>query len=458
MEHSVSIEYARCRGCTTCMKTCPTQAIRVRRGKATILDERCIDCGACIRSCPHKAIKAVSDPLTCLEEFQYTVALPDPALYSQFQNMDNIDRILDALTGLGFDAVYETAKGASLLTDYARSHPEALRDVPRPIISSACPAVLRLIQIRFPQLIGHIAATISPVELSAILARQKAVEETGLLPEQIGVFAIVPCSAQVTEAHSPGDLQAPVLDGAFSIQDLYLKLLGPMKRIDAPRPLSTAGRAGVRWAFCGGEASVRGSGERFLAVDGMDSVIQVLEAIEDDRITDVDFVELSACTKGCVGGCLTVENPFVAAMRLRHLIDGLPASTGSFDDEVGDPALIQPDKPLEFSPVLLLDEDRRAAMEKMAAIHDLERQLPGLLCGSCGAPSCHAFAEDVVLGRADRSDCIFQVRARMQEITRDGDPDDYLPTPFRKRRTSDKAVHVARGTNLRSNGPKYPPA
>ena len=46
----------------------------------------------------------------------------------------------------------------------------------------------------------------------------------------------------------------------------------------------------------------------------------------------------------------------------------------------------------------------------------------------------------------------------MQEITGDGDPDDYLPTPFRKRRTSDKAVHVARGTNLRSNGPKYPPA
>ena len=187
MEHSVSIEYARCRGCTTCMKTCPTQAIRVRRGKATILDERCIDCGACIRSCPHKAIKAVSDPLTCLEEFQYTVALPDPALYSQFQNMDNIDRILDALTGLGFYAVYETAKGASLLTDYARSHPEALRDVPRPIISSACPAVLRLIQIRFPQLIGHIAATISPVELSAILARQKAVEETGLLPDRKSV-------------------------------------------------------------------------------------------------------------------------------------------------------------------------------------------------------------------------------------------------------------------------------
>ena len=140
----------------------------------------------------------------------------------------------------------------------------------------------------------------------------------------------------------------------------------------------------------------RGSGERFLAVDGMDSVIRVLEAVEDNRIPDVDFVELCACTQGCVGGCLTVEDPFVATMRIRHLMRDLPDIRSDFDAEVADPTLIQADKELEFAPVFLLDEDRTAAMEKMAAIHELERQLPGLLCGSCGAPSCHAFAEDVV--------------------------------------------------------------
>ena len=43
MKHSVVLEYKRCRGCTTCIKNCPTEAIRVRNGKATILNARCID-------------------------------------------------------------------------------------------------------------------------------------------------------------------------------------------------------------------------------------------------------------------------------------------------------------------------------------------------------------------------------------------------------------------------------
>ncbi len=435
MNHSVTIEYKRCRGCTTCIKSCPTQAIRVRRGKATILSERCVDCGECIRSCPHKAIKARSDPLDMLDRFRYTVALPDPALYGQFQHLEQIDLVLDGLTRVGFDAVFETAKGSGLLSDYARKHP-AETGV-RPIISSACPAVLRLIRTRFPQLLEHITSTITPMELAAILARKRAQKETGLPPEDIGVFAIVPCSAQVTASHTPDDLQQPVVDGAFAIRDIYLRLLSPMQRIKNPKPLSSAGKAGVRWAFCGGEAAARSPGEKFLAVDGMDSVIRILAAVEDDRVPDVDFVELCACTQGCVGGCLTVEDPFVSTMRLRHLIRGLPDARSDFDTEVGDPALIQADKELEFAPVYLLDQDRTVAMEKMAAIHELERHLPGLLCGSCGAPSCHAFAEDVILGRADRSDCIFQVRARMKAMTGGEDPDDYLPTPFR-RRTSEE--------------------
>jgi len=437
MTHSVEIDYMRCRGCTTCMKTCPTQAIRVRRGKATILDERCVDCGACILACPHKAIQAHADSFSRLEEFKYTVALPDPVLYGQFQNLKDFDRVLDALTKIGFNAVYEVAKGAGLLSDYIQKHPDVVVQQERPVISSACPAVLRLIRIRFPELLEHITTNIIPMELAAILARREAVKKTGLKPEEIGIFAIVPCSAQVTAARSPDDLQAPVIDGTFSIRKVYVRLLSPMQKLKKPRHLASASKEGLRWSYCSGEASARATGERFLAVDGMDSVIRILEAIEDDRVPDVDFVELSACTRGCVGGCLTVEDPYVAAMRLRHLIDDAPDHHNDFDQEVGDPSLLQADKELEFAPVYLLDPDRAAAMEKMAAIHELERHLPGLLCGSCGAPSCHAFAEDVVLGRADRSDCIFQVRARMQEMS-GGDPDDYLPTPFRRQKRPER--------------------
>ena len=66
-KHAVVLEYKRCRGCTTCIKTCPTEAIRVRNGKAIILDERCIDCGKCVRVCPHKAIRSVGDCIKRLE-------------------------------------------------------------------------------------------------------------------------------------------------------------------------------------------------------------------------------------------------------------------------------------------------------------------------------------------------------------------------------------------------------
>ena len=80
------------------------------------------------------------------------------------------------------------------------------------------------------------------------------------------------------------------------------------------------------------------------------------------------------------------------------------------------------------------DEDRAAAMEKLAKIEALEQQLPGLHCGSCGAPSCRAFAEDVVLGRASEEDCIFKMRERMQYMTGSSDADEYLPAPFRHKK------------------------
>ena len=88
---------------------------------------------------------------------------------------------------------------------------------------------------------------------------------------------------------------------------------------------------------------------------------------------------------------------------------------------------------MEYQPVLLLDTDRVTAMEKMLKIDDLESRLPGLHCGSCGAPSCHAFAEDVVLGRASQEDCIFKMRERMQYMAGERDADAYLPAPFRQR-------------------------
>ena len=56
----------------------------------------------------------------------------------------------------------------------------------------------------------------------------------------------------------------------------------------------------------------------------------------------------------------------------------------------------------------LLDEDRRAAFEKMSKIKEIRKKLPGIDCGSCGAPNCSAFAEDIVQGKAEFSGCVFR--------------------------------------------------
>ncbi len=433
MKHSVIVEYKRCRGCTNCMKSCPTEAIRVRRGKATILADRCIDCGTCMQACPHHAVRAVPDRFEALHKYDYRVALPDPALYGQFQNMDDVNIVLNGLLQVGFDAVYEVARAAEYLTDGVRGQELTDQGAALPRISSACPTVIRLICMRFPKLIDNIQSTIAPMELAAILARKEAVEKTGLPPERIGVFGIVPCPSRVTAAHTPVALQQPVLNGAFAVRDVYRQLLTPMKELRKVLPLSSAGRTGVSWSFCGGEAEGR-QDPNYLAVDGIENVIRILEEIEDGRLPEADFIELNACVEGCVGGCLTVENPFAAHMRLKKLTRDMPDCGNRFADLDVPAETLKADKELEYVPVLLLDTDRAAAMQKMMRIETLEEQLPGLCCGSCGAPSCRAFAEDVVLGRASEGDCIFKVRERMQYMTGGSNADDYLPAPFRQQR------------------------
>ena len=93
-EHSVLLSPDKCIGCTTCVRHCPTEAIRIRDGRAVINEGRCIDCGECIRTCPQKAKKAVCNKLEAMDGFKWKIALPAPALYGQFENLDDVDYVL----------------------------------------------------------------------------------------------------------------------------------------------------------------------------------------------------------------------------------------------------------------------------------------------------------------------------------------------------------------------------
>ena len=120
VHHSVTLQTDLCKGCTHCIKRCPTEAIRVRDGKAVIKNERCIDCGECIRICPYQAKRAMYDPLDKFDNYKYKIALPAPALYGQFDKLDDIDYIISGLYRCGFDDVFEVARAAEMVSEYTR--------------------------------------------------------------------------------------------------------------------------------------------------------------------------------------------------------------------------------------------------------------------------------------------------------------------------------------------------
>ena len=411
--HSVTLDSDKCKGCIHCVKRCPTQAIRVRNGKAVILSELCVDCGECIRVCPHHAKKAVYDPLQMIEDYTYKIAMPAPTLYGQVNNLDDIDYVLTALKHMGFDDVFEVSRAAELVSEATRLKMQE-GSLQYPIISSACPVVERLIRVRFPELCEHVLPLLSPMETAARMARQEAMEKTGLPTEEIGIFFISPCPAKVTDIKRPIGCEKSAVDGALAISEIYPRLISCMNKIDQPEPLARSGLIGVSWAGSGGEAAAL-LDNHYLAADGMENVIKVLEEVEDGKLDDVHFIELDACAGGCVGGVLTVENPYVAKARIQLLRKYLPVSenhlsTGRVPEEM------YWSEPLEEAPVMRLADDLNESMRMMREISAIHERLPGLDCGSCGAPTCRALAEDIVRGVANENDCVFRLREQVRAL------------------------------------------
>lgn len=393
--HTVMLDPDKCKGCITCMRRCPTEAIRVRNGKASVAYERCIGCGECVRLCPHHAKLPSHDPWESINDFKYKIVLPPPSLYGQFNNLDDINVVLNGLLQLGFDEVYEVGVAA----EYVSSVTKIMMDkgaVPRPIISTACPALVELIMMKYHNLTEHLLPTLAPVDVAAKLAKERAVAR-GIPKEDIGVYFISPCPAKVFAIKMGIGVLHPYVDRVLSTADAYMRLVPVMNNLTEVKPLAKMSALGLNWGYSRGEANATYN-NKTIAVDGVENSVKILEALEDGNLGDIEFIELNACTAGCVGGVMNIENPFIARSRMHSLMRKLPVSSNRLADTGKGMDYFMWEMNPMVKDVFKLDSNRLAAMNKLMKIEDKLSTLPLIDCGLCGAPSCRAFAEDLVSG------------------------------------------------------------
>ena len=393
---TVYLEEDKCIGCITCLRRCPTEAIRIIRGKARIDYSKCINCGECVRSCPKHAKRPLHDSLSDINKYKYKIALPSPSLMGQFKKLKDVNFVLNGLINMGFDKVFEVAVAAELVSDATRKLMKE-GNLIRPVLSSACPAIVELILIRFQNLRQNLLPLLSPAAVAAKLAREEAISETGLKSEEIGVFFISPCPSKVYALKSAEIFGEVNIDGVLSQSEVYFKLVSEMNKIEKPIEMSRSSMDGISWGQSGGESSLLNG--KFIHADGITNILSVLKEVEDEKLGDVDFIELNMCPGGCVGGVFNIENPFVARSKITYLKSKMKKHVNNMETAGKDLDFFK----LDFTPptldVLKLDEDRFKAMQKMMSVEELLKTLPQTDCGECGAPTCRCYAEDIVMGR-----------------------------------------------------------
>jgi ferredoxin len=422
--HSIRFDASACHGCMACMRVCPTQAIRVRLGRASMLEDRCIDCGECIKVCTRSAIVPLTESPAALGQYESTVAIPSPALYTQFEGDVTPGTILQALRDSGFDDAATLSWSCGAVTHAIELFLASYRG-PNPLISSFCPSVVRLVQVKYPELVDQLLPVLAPREVAAREAKRTLSASTGLPVDRIRAVYITPCPAKMVSIVDHPGMEASYIDSAVGISDIF-PLLAPVihdVRASGVRPPELETAAGLGWTFSINLPSSLPA-EDTLSVWGLPNVLRILDDIDKGRLQQYTFIECHACPEGCVSGALTVENPYVARARALRLQQSLPKR------DLIDPAVMRArheggefltTAPFFARPPHPLGRDIVGAISRMQERDRIAAALPGIDCGACGSPSCATFAEDVVIGEAEEAQCVFvheqQLERRLERLT-----------------------------------------
>lgn len=420
--HALLISEEKCIGCVHCVRSCPTQALYIEDGKARLFNERCIDCGECLRKCPVKAISVREDDFRSIFDFPHRVALVPSVVFGQFKSSVSETHLYQLLQQAGFTEIFEVDHTVEFIHKTSKEYIHHHQDL-KPFISTYCPAIVRLIQVRFPALLTHLLPVKTPLEISAYYYRN-LLTSRGIDAGDIGIYYISPCAAKIAAVKSPVAEPANQINGVINLNSLYniIQKLLTSKQED-PYPVSgrdplALNKKSILWSLNEGE-STQYEG-RCLAIDEITNVIEFLEKFENASLPDVDFIEFRACDQGCAGGVLTTTNRFLCVEKLKNraekavyhgdAINEMQKAIFEQNAFLKEIAMI-PDIPARS--MMKFDDNFLEAMNKYNDYQNITRNLPMVDCSLCGFQSCFAFAEQVVRNGFDKDRCVFVQKAAL---------------------------------------------
>lgn len=294
MADYLEFKNAKCKDCYKCLRECPVKAIEVKNHQARIIESRCILCGHCTLICPQNA-KIVHSSLNEIKQILNSgakvVASVAPSFLSSFGLKDfNVFKI--ALAKVGFFDAEETAYGAELVTQQYKALLESKQF--KNFITSACPAVCRLIQAYYPKALQYLAPVDSPMIAHAKMLRKQH-------PDAKVIF-IGPCIAKKREA-----IESGIIDGVLTYDDMQELFAEKNIVLDEIINISLENKKGTAClskAYPISHGIIKAfpelpKGYDYMAVDGPDRCVDALQNI--DNLENV-FLEMNICKDGCVNG------------------------------------------------------------------------------------------------------------------------------------------------------------
>ncbi len=408
MREYLNFKQANCKNCYKCLRECPVKAITVIGDRARIRDDLCVLCGHCTGACSFNAKQVVND-IAAVKKLlggkKQVVVSVAPAFAASFA--PDFTAFRSALLRLGFADAFETADGAREVT--ARYHDLLESGRYRNLIASACPSIVRLIRLYYPEALPYLAPVVSPMVAHAKLLRAQ-------FPDCKLVF-VGPCIAKKREADESG-----LIDAVLTFEEINAMFaeagIDPAAMADGAATADGAAaqknaaryypiNRGIIKSF-----DVFHKNYEYISVDGLARAKDVLGNI--DTLSGM-FIEMHACEFSCINGPCTLHKEKGGFIKATETVRSYAKTGQTALPPVSNTDLCCQYKKLADSRKTPSEEEIRkilAATGKLTPEDELN-------CGACGYDTCREKAIAVYNGMAEISMCVPYMRERAEGLSYD---------------------------------------